>query len=144
MLELCNDQTIAGLNTSGTETGNAVIGGTAIKSTLTVDGDGSFAGVLGSGVPGGNGTDADNLALEVASGTLIVTGDNNTYSRGTTIDSAGTLQLGDAHATGSLGSGNVTDFGSLVFDCGGDAAVGNAISGTGGSPRRVPTRLRSS
>jgi autotransporter-associated beta strand protein len=46
-------------------------------------------------------------------GTAILTG-NNTYSGGTTI-TAGTLQLGNGGATGSI-IGNVADNGTLAFD----------------------------
>jgi len=61
--------------------------------------------------------------------TLVLTG-ANTYA-GDTIISTGVLQVGDGGATGSLGSGNVTNSGALVFNRDNALAVANAISGTG-------------
>ena len=56
--------------------------------------------------------------------------DDNTYSGGTVID-AGTLQIGSGGTTGSLGSGAVTDNGTLAFDQSGVVSIPNAISGSG-------------
>jgi len=70
---------------------------------------------------------ADGLAVAGA-GVVILTG-NNTYSGATTI-SAGTLKVG-AGASGSLGSGAVTDNALLIFDRTGTLTVANAIMGTG-------------
>lgn len=65
---------------------------------------------------------------KIGSGTLILTG-NNTYTGVTTI-SAGTLQIGNGGASGTLGSGSVVNNASLVFNR--DAITfANAISGTG-------------
>ena len=66
---------------------------------------------------------------KAGAGTLIVTGDGNTYSGGTTID-AGTLQLGNGGATGSI-PGDVTDNGTLAFNRSNAYTFGGAISGTG-------------
>lgn len=55
---------------------------------------------------------------------------NNTYA-GPTVISAGTLQVGNGGASGSLGSGPITDNGALVFDRVGTLAVPNVITGTG-------------
>ena len=48
VLELFNNQAIAGLQTAGTGTGNAVVGGSSAISTLTIenDADDTFAGAL--------------------------------------------------------------------------------------------------
>ena len=62
-------------------------------------------------------------------GVLILTNSNNSYSGGTNIG-AGTLQIG-AGTTGSLGSGAVTDNGTLAFDLSGNATVAGVISGSG-------------
>ena len=65
------------------------------------------------------------------SGTTILTANNN-YSGVTTI-SAGTLQIANGGATGTLGSGNVVDNATLTFARGAAApvTVANNISGTG-------------
>jgi len=70
---------------------------------------------------------ANGLTLNGA-GTVILTG-QNTYS-GVTVISAGTLKIG-AGATGSLGTGAVTDNAALIFDRSGVLTVANAIAGTG-------------
>ncbi|HTV30405.1 MAG TPA: autotransporter outer membrane beta-barrel domain-containing protein [Xanthobacteraceae bacterium] len=61
--------------------------------------------------------------------TLILTSDNS-YSGGTTI-SAGTLQVGNGGATGSLGSGPVLDNAALVFNRSGTVTAPGAVTGTG-------------
>ena len=63
-------------------------------------------------------------------GTLVLTG-TNTYGGGTTINTASTLQIGNATATGSLGSGAVTNLGSLNFSLTAAETVPNNISGSG-------------
>ena len=66
--------------------------------------------------------------MKQGTGTLILSGDN-TYSGGTTI-SAGTLQLGNASATGSI-VGNVTNNGTLIFNRSNAYTFAGVISGTG-------------
>lgn len=61
--------------------------------------------------------------------TLVLTG-NNSYAGPTTI-SAGTLQIGNDGASGTLGSGAVTNNGQLRIDRTGTVDVPNDISGTG-------------
>jgi len=62
-------------------------------------------------------------------GTLVLTG-NNSYSGGTNI-LAGTLQVGDGGTAGSLGSGDVLNNASLVFNRADDITLGGVISGSG-------------
>lgn len=62
-------------------------------------------------------------------GTLILLG-NNTYTGSTTI-SNGVLQIGDGGFDGTLGTGAVTNWASLVFNRNGDPVIANNISGTG-------------
>ena len=86
--------------------------------------------VLGGVIQDGSG----QLALTKAgTGTLILTG-NNTFSGGTTINSGGSLQLGNppSQMTGSLGSGPIVDNGTLAVDVSGTTTVAGAISGSGG------------
>ncbi len=94
--------------------------------TLTVSDDlatdvGSIAGAI-SGVNG--------ALTKTGPGTLKLLGAGSSYSGTTTIQN-GTLQIGDGGATGSLGSGAVTDDSTLFFDLSGNINVTNAISGSG-------------
>ena len=61
-------------------------------------------------------------------GALLLTADN-TYAGGTTI-AAGTLQLGNGGASGSI-TGNVTDNGALIFDRSDTYSFAGVISGNG-------------
>ncbi|MBX9699596.1 MAG: autotransporter-associated beta strand repeat-containing protein, partial [Acetobacteraceae bacterium] len=65
----------------------------------------------------------------IGPGTTILTG-ANTYAGGTTI-AAGTLQIGDGGTTGSLGTGAVTNDGTLAFNRSDTLIVANAVSGSG-------------
>ena len=55
---------------------------------------------------------------------------NNTYSGVTTINN-GVLRIGQGTATGSLGTGNTTDNGSLIFNRTNSLTYGGVISGSG-------------
>ncbi|HEY1377957.1 MAG TPA: autotransporter-associated beta strand repeat-containing protein, partial [Gemmataceae bacterium] len=77
--------------------------------------------------------------VKAGAGTLILTGANS-FIGGTAIN-AGTLQVGAGGASGALGSGNVTDNGSLVFNLTSSAAVSGAISGSGGVVQAGPGTL---
>ena len=74
-------------------------------------------------------TDDSGTVALTTTGTLMLTG-QNTYSGDTTVE-GGTLQLGDGGASGVLGSGNVIDNATLLFNHSDDITVSNAISGTG-------------
>jgi autotransporter-associated beta strand protein len=65
---------------------------------------------------------------KTGTGTLTL-GFDNTYSAGTTI-SAGTLQIGNGGATGSI-VGNVTDSGSLIFNRSDSYTFAGVVSGSG-------------
>jgi autotransporter-associated beta strand protein len=134
---------------SGTMTfsGNNTYSGTTTISAGTLQaGDGTTTGTLGtntvtdnaalafnpnsassvvqSGLITGNGT------LTVLGGTVAVTAANN-YSGTTTINSGGTLQLGNGGATGSVPAANITDNGTLAFDHSVNEANTTAITGSG-------------
>lgn len=95
----------------------------ASAATATFDNNGNTLTV--NGVINGTG---GNL-VSAGSGTTALTADN-TYT-GTTTISAGTLQIGNATSTGSLGSGAVTNDAALVFNRSGNFTLSNAISGSG-------------
>jgi autotransporter-associated beta strand protein len=67
-------------------------------------------------------------------GTTILANDNN-YSGGTTI-SAGTLQVGNAGSTGSVGSGPILDNSALVFHRSDTVLVPGTITGIGSLEQR--------
>lgn len=60
----------------------------------------------------------------------LILGTNNTYA-GVTVISNGVLQVGTGGVSGSLGSGNVTNFASLVFNRSDTATNSSVITGTG-------------
>ncbi len=82
-------------------------------------GTGSIGGIGGMALGGGGKV------------TLANTGDNN-YS-GTTQINAGTLQIGDGGANGSIGTGNIVNNSALVFDQSGNYATASTaiLSGSG-------------
>lgn len=88
---------------------------------LTVGGAGN---VTISGVVSDSGA-----LIKDGSGTLTLAG-ANTYS-GTTTISNGTLQVGNDGTSGTLGTGNVANYASLVFKRSNAHTVTNVISGTG-------------
>lgn len=105
--------TITGLATSGTGTANAVVGGNAAMSTLTILDSGSYTY---NGVFGGAGTNENNINIVRAgsgSGTTTLTG--NSTTTGTVSVQTGTISVGSV-ATGStaqpLGAGNLIQLGS--------------------------------
>lgn len=62
------------------------------------------------------------------SGTTVLSGDN-TYTGGTEIG-PGILQIGNGGTTGSI-TGNITNYGTLVFNRSNSFTIGGAISGSG-------------
>jgi autotransporter-associated beta strand protein len=107
---------------------NRTIGGLAgagvlysAGGTVTVDkasGSDTFSG----DIQGGQGL------IKAGSGTFVLSGANS-YTGGTTI-SAGTLQIGDGGATGSI-SGAITNNAALVYNRSNNLSQGGVISGTG-------------
>lgn len=133
-----------GLGTVILANDNTYTGGTTnFAGTLQV-GNGGPTGTLGGGDVNNIGTlsfDRSNTMTvtnnisgsgdvrQIGGGTTILTG-NNSYS-GPTLISAGTLQIGDGGPDGSLGTGNVTNISSLVFDRSDTITIDNLISGSG-------------
>jgi fibronectin-binding autotransporter adhesin len=67
---------------------------------------------------------------QAGAGTLILTG-ANTHTGLTTINTGGTLQVGDGGTSGQISGGAVQNNGALVVNRGDAVTLGNAISGTG-------------
>ena len=127
---------------------NTYTNGTTINGGTLQIGNGGNTGAVGSGAIANNATlvfDRSDTGLVVpgaisGSGSLVQTGglvtlsNNNSYT-GTTTISAGTLQLGNGGANGSLGTGATVDNGTLTFNfnTGGNASLpaGSNISGSG-------------
>lgn len=65
---------------------------------------------------------------KTGAGTVVLTGAN---SHNATTITTGTLQIGNGGATGTLGSGSVTNNAALVFNRSGNFNLTNAIGGTG-------------
>jgi autotransporter-associated beta strand protein len=114
--------------TSGSTTNSLTY---TINTAITLGADTSFnATNSGKFIFAGDLSGAGGLTRASSSSTLILAG-TNTYTGDTTI-SSGTLQIGNDGATGSLGSGDVINNGTLRFDRTGTLEVPNAITGTGG------------
>lgn len=124
-----------GIATAGGPTSTQLAGG-----TLTATADWSTAlpiSLTGSATINTNGHDitingsiSGSGSLTKAGTGILTFGGNNSYA-GTTTISAGTLQVGNGGTSGTLGGGDVTNDGSLVFDRGNSLTVPQLISGTG-------------
>src|SRR5207248_10866802 len=112
-------------------------GGVTNNGGTTATYGGNVAIQSGSSIGGfGYNTLSNNISgaiclTKVGSDTLILTGSTNGST--TTTISAGTLQIGNGGTSGTLGSGAVTDSGTLSFNRSDTITVGNTISGTTGS-----------
>ena len=125
------------LNSGTVGTVSTDAGSTTFAGVITVNSGGgtltnsSTSGtVTVSGQIGGSG-----LLTKAGSGTAILTGTSNNWGGGTTIN-AGTLQIGDGGANGSLPStGTITlstAASTLVFNSASNLSVPNYITGSGG------------
>ncbi len=108
---------------NGGTTGTVGAGGIGIAGGALLTIDRSNTLTLANAING-----AGNLS-QVGTGTTILSGTNG-YT-GTTLISAGGLQIGNGGATGTLGTGAVTNLGTLTFSRSDALSVANAISGVG-------------
>lgn len=127
---------------------NSYTGGTIIASGTLQVGAGGNAGALGSGdilIEDGalldfNRTGTSAIADDIGTttsghlrmrggGTLVLSGDNS-YTD-TLIGAGSVIQVGAGGMTGTLGTGTVTNHGTLDFNRGGTLDVTNTITGTG-------------
>ena len=109
-------------NTSGTISGGTLAGSASGELIVITPANFTIGSVI-----------ADNggpTALTKAGSAMLTLIGSNTYSGVTTIG-AGTLQIGNGGASGSLGTGPVTDISTLAFNLSGAQAYGGAISGNG-------------
>jgi fibronectin-binding autotransporter adhesin len=106
---------------SGVNSGNGMV---SIESNI----DALVYNYSGTSTISGNISGASALLTQSGTGTTVLTG-SNTYGGATTI-SAGSLQLGNGGATGSI-SGNITDNADLTFDLSGGPTISSKISGSG-------------
>ena len=114
-------------------TNNFTLSNTASAAVaLSVGNNG--ANTVYNGILGGGGS-----LTKIGGGTLTLTG-ANTYGGATTI-SAGTLQLGNGGAGGSIASGTVTDNATLAFNLSGTATYATAVGGTGNLTQLGPGTL---
>ena len=121
---------------------NTYTGGTTIsEGTLQIGNGGTSGSVAGNILNNaslifnrsdtliyGNVISGSGSVTQLGAGTLTLTG-NNTYTGDTTI-SAGTLQLGNGSASGSI-AGNILDNAALAFNRSDDITYANVISGSG-------------
>jgi autotransporter-associated beta strand protein len=125
-------------------TKNDYFGPTIIQGGTLQVGNGSTSGSLGTGAVTDNSAlvfntpdSVTNIGVITGTGSLTQAGSgklilsaNNSYS-GSTIISAGTLQVGNGTNSGSLGIGSVANDGLLAFKRTGNVTNIGAITGTG-------------
>jgi len=87
-----SNQTVSSLATSGTGTTNAIVGGNAALSTLTVD---QGIATTYAGAIGGAGTNENNIALVKAGGGILTLTGTSTFTGGIAIK-AGMLAVGNS------------------------------------------------
>ncbi len=123
-----NNQAVGGLAVAAAATpSRQVITNSIGSATLTYASTGSttFGGTIKDTAPSGV------LGLEVSGGQLVLSGNNNTYAGGTTVN-GGTLQLGVSNSLPA--AGNITALPGGTLDLGGNAQItSGTVSFQGGT-----------
>ena len=128
---LNNGTTLPTVNLTGTSGSGTNILTYNINTPVVLGADTTFNGSnSGTFIFHGDVSGAGGVIRNSTSSKLVLAG-TNSYTGDTTIN-AGTLQIGNDGATGSLGTGDVINNGTLRFDRTGTLTVPNAITGTGG------------
>ncbi len=128
---LNNGTTLPTVNLTGTSGSGSNILTYHINTPVVLGADTTFNGSnSGTFIFNGDVSGSGGVIRNSTSSKLVLAG-TNSYTGDTTIN-AGTLQIGNDGATGSLGTGDVINNGTLRFDRTGTLTVPNAITGTGG------------
>jgi autotransporter-associated beta strand protein len=118
--------------TGGTIVSGGVLQGNATSLQGNIENNATLSFVQGTiGVYQGVISGSGNVTAAIGSGAILAWTGNNTYSGTTTISGDGTLSIGLGGTTGSLGTGNVIDNGTLSFFRSDNITVANQISGSG-------------
>ncbi len=119
-------------NLTGTNSNARILNNGATAATLTVSTGTVIGGVstFAGDIQDGAGTLSLSLSTGIVDGTLILTGDNS-YSGTTFISLGDTLQIGNGGSSGKIGTGDITNNGSLIFNKSANAVVEGGISGSG-------------
>jgi autotransporter-associated beta strand protein len=121
----------------------AVSGGSLLLSGNITNGGNLLSldtfGLSGTPLTIGGAISGDGALQKIGGGTAILSGANS-YN-GTTLISAGVLQVGNGAGTGQLGAGSVTNNASLVVNRTGELTLANAISGTGSLTKQAAGTL---
>ena len=126
--------------TAALELGNLTVGRNSGTGTFVLGGTNAASRVSGV-ISDGSGANVGGLSAvtKTGSGTWTMTG-TNTYS-GTTLISAGVLQVGAGSTTGTLGSGAVTNNASLVINRSDAITIANPIGGSGSLTKQAAGNL---
>ena len=128
-LEIVNENTYSGGTTINGGTLQLGTGGITGSIAGNVTNNGALAFNRSDAVTFGGAISGTGNLTKAGAGTTTLTG-ANTYAGNTTI-SGGTLQVGNGGTTGTLGTGDVTNNASLVFNRSNAITAANIINGTG-------------